>query len=367
VFDVQPRRSGFGVGAVRFGGGGSRIPRRQFMLFNQQMVALLRAGLPLLQALDVVLERLKEGPFRRALTDIRHRVSSGSAMSEAFVAQGDAFPRVYAASLTAGERSGELATVMGRYLAFARKTEAVRTRVVSALLYPFVLCTLSVLVVGVLLFYALPKFSTFYAEFEAELPGMTQMVIGLSKWLQSNALVLGILAVGGTVFVVSWRRTDAGRLFFDRLQLKLPVLGEVLRQYHVAQFARTLATLLSGGIPLVSALQTATGALGNRAFVNASASIAEEVRQGRALWDSTERTGEFTDLTIELMKVGESTGSLDAMLANVADYYDEQVDEALTRMVSLFEPLLLVGMGLVIAVLLISMYLPIFNLASTTA
>jgi type IV pilus assembly protein PilC len=330
------------------------------------MVALIRAGLPLLQALDSVLQRMPEGAFRRYLTDIRERVQSGQAMSEAFIAQGEAFPRVYAASLTAGERSGELATVMGRYLQFAKKTEHVRTKVRAALIYPALLTIMSMGLVALLMFYILPKFSEFYGEFDAELPGITLFVITIAQFLRSQAVLIAVVLVGGILIARSWRQTDAGRMFFDALTLKVPIIGPVLRMYDIAQFSRTLSTLLAGGIPLVSSLQTTSGAVDNMVFAKATLDIAEDVRQGRPLWESIERTGIMSDLTIELVKVGESTGSLDAMLANVAEYYDEQVDDALTRVVSLFEPILLVTMGVLVAFLLLAMYLPIFRMAGAT-
>jgi type IV pilus assembly protein PilC len=366
VFDIRQRGAGIRVGNIRIGVGLQRVPRRQFLLFNQQMVALIRAGLPLLQALDVILERMKPGPFQRYLSDIRGRVQSGSALSEAFAAQGEAFPRVYGAALTAGERSGELATVMARYLQFAKKTEHIRTKVTAALIYPLLLSIMSCALVGILMFYVLPKFSEFYGEFDADLPAITEIVIGTAQWLQSQWMILAGVVVGSAVALRAWYQTDKGRLALDGFLLRLPLLGEVVRMYNIAQFSRTLSTLLAGGIPLLPSLQTTAGAVANRVFAVATAVIAEDVRQGRPLWESIERTSTMTDMTIELVKVGESTGSLDVMLTNVAEFYDEQVDEAMTRVVSLFEPVLLIVMGIVVAFLLLSMYLPIFKLAGAS-
>jgi type IV pilus assembly protein PilC len=363
VFDIRHRGAGVTIGGLRIGAGARRVKRREFLVFNQQMVALIRAGLPLLQALDSVLDRMPEGAFRRYLTDIRERVQAGQALSDAFIAQGEAFPRVYAAALSAGERSGELGTVMGRYLQFAKKTEHVKTKVRSALIYPALLSAMSMGLVALLMFYILPKFAEFYGEFDAGLPGLTLFVITIAQFLQSQAVLLAITMGGGFLVARSWRRTDAGRLFFDSLILKLPMIGPVMRMYDIAQFSRTLSTLLSGGIPLVSSLQTTAGAVDNMVFANATNAIAEDVRQGRALWESIDRSGVMSDLTIELVKVGESTGSLDVMLSNVAEFYDEQVDEAMTRVVSLFEPILLVVMGAVVGFLLLAMYLPIFRLS----
>ena len=367
VFEVKQRGGGIPIGKYRIGGGAKRVPRAQFLLFNQEFVTLLRAGLPLLQAIDVLLERMKQGPFRRYLTDIRERVAAGSALSEAFMAQAEAFPRVYAASLTAGERTGELPAVMQRYVDFAKKTERIRSRVTAALMYPTLLTIMSVGLICLLMFYILPRFSTFYSEFDQELPTLTVLLIDFARWLQGNGLYILVLAVASAIAAYAWKRTPAGRLFFDSLKLSIPIAGPVLRKYETSQFARTLATLLSGGIPLVSSLQTTAGAMGNRVFIDATHAIAEEVRQGKALWDSIEKTGAMSDLIIEMVKVGEATGQLASMLGNVAEFYDEQVDESLTRVVSLFEPILLVIMGVVVGVVLLAMYLPIFKLAGAGA
>lgn len=363
VFDIRSRRLSLRVGGVRVGGGARKVKRRDFLVFNQELVTLLRAGLPLLQALDVLLERMKEGAFRQYLEDIREQVSSGAALSEAFAAQGEAFPRVYAASLTAGERSGELPSVLARYVSFAKRTEKVRSKVQAALIYPALLSVLSVGLIALLMFYILPQFSSFYLEFGQDLPPVTVFVVGIATFLQDNTVLifggLAALLLGLRV----WHGTEPGRLALDSFQLRVPILGGVAREYNIAQLCRTLGTLLSGGIPLVAALQTTSGALSNRRFVAAIEKMATDVREGAALWDSIEKTGVTSDLTIEMIKVGEATGSLAEMLAAVADFYDDQVDDSMTRIVSLFEPILLILMGLLVAFILLAMYLPIFRLA----
>lgn len=366
VFEINPRQPGFGIGPVRFGGGGRRVGKRDFILFNQQMVALLKAGVPLLQALESSLDRMRPGGLRRALTDVRDRVRAGASLSEAFQSQGDTFPPLYAASLSAGERSGELATVMARYLAFAKKTQLLRTKVVSALIYPAVLVGVSLLSIGALLFFSLPKFASFYADFDSELPAFTQVIIDFTTWARGHSIELGIGGLACWIALRWWRTTESGRLALDRLTLHLPMLGHVAEMYNVAQYARTLSTLLSGGIPLVSALQVTTGAMTNRVYVTALREMTEDVRQGRSLWESMEKTRVMTDLSIELCKVGESTGSLDVMLTNVADFYDEQVDEAMTRVVSVLSPIIIVFMGIIVLMLLLAMYLPIFSLSGTS-
>jgi len=366
VFEMHLRRAGIGIGPLRFGSGTRRISKREFILYNQQMVALLKAGVPLLQSLDSSLERMKPGGFRRALADVRDRVRAGASLSEAFQAQGEAFPTMYSAALTAGERSGELATVMSRYLVFAKKTQMLRTKVVSALIYPAVLVGVSLLSVSALLFFSLPKFAEFYADFDSALPSYTQAIIDFTAWMRAHWIASTIGSVAAFLALRWWAATDAGALAIDRVTLKIPLLGSVARMYNVAQFSRTLATLLSGGIPLVPALQTTTGAMTNRLYIDAMREMTADVRQGRPLWESMEKTGVMTDLAIELCKVGESTGSLDVMLTNIADFYDEQVDENMTRVVSVISPVIIVVMGFIVLMLLVAMYMPIFSLSGTS-
>lgn len=363
VFEMRSRRAGFTIGKLRLGGSAKRVPRRQFLLFNQELVTLIKAGLPLLQCLDVLLERMPEGPLQRYLSDVRDRVRSGAALSDAFAAQGEAFPRIYSASLAAGERSGEMAAVVSRYVDFVRKTEQMRSKVTSALIYPALLTFMSVALICLLLFYILPKFSTFFIEFDRELPVLTELVMKFALWLQGNGLVILALVIAGGVASRVYYGTPQGRYFFHGLALRIPLAGTVLKKYNIAQFCRTMSTMLSGGIPLVPSLQTTAGAVGNEVFVAAIQRARTEVSEGRPLWQSLDDTGAMSDLAIEMMKVGEATGALAQMQSDVADFYDEQVDESMTRVVALFEPVLLVTMGCIIAVLLLAMYLPIFQLA----
>ncbi len=363
VFEVRSRRGGLSFGGLRLGGDAKRVPRRQFLLFNQELVTLIKAGLPLLQCLDVLLERMPDGPLCRYLTDVQDRLRSGEALSDAFAAQGEAFPRIYSASLAAGEQSGELGAVVGRYVDFMRKTESMRSKVTSALIYPALLTFMSVALICLLLFYILPKFSVFFLEFDKDLPVLTELVMSLATWLQSHGVLLLIVLVVAGGSARAWYSTPPGRFFFHGLILRVPLLGGILRKYNVAQFCRTMSTMLSGGIPLVPALRTTAGAVSNVVYVGGIERATQEVSEGRSLWEALDDTGVMSDLAIEMMKVGEATGAMAQMLSDVAEFYDEQVDESMTRVVALFEPLLLVTMGAVVAVLLLAMYLPIFQLA----
>lgn len=338
-----------------------RIKEEPFLIFNQELVTLIRAGLPLLHCLDILLERMEEGSLRTALTNVRKRVRAGESLSEAFAAQGDLFPPIYSSSLTAGERSGELDTVLERYVDYVKKLRSIRSRVKQALVYPAFLLVMSVAVVGVLIFFAIPKFVGMYQDFGAELPLMTRMIVALSGFLITNiwwlsGLVLA-LVIGGRIFLHSER----GRHMWDRWKLHLPVLGGVLRKYSVSEMSRTLSILLRGGIPLVTALDVTSGAVGNTMIRRHLRRVAGEVREGKALWESLDRAGFMTDLALEMIKVGESTGALDQMLYRVSEFHDEQVDHRIGYLMTLFEPVMLAVMGGIVVVLLLSMYLPIFN------
>ncbi|HTS01658.1 MAG TPA: type II secretion system F family protein [Thermoanaerobaculia bacterium] len=337
----------------------------EFLVFNQELVALLKAGLPIVTGFEILLERQENQRFKRILSDIREQLISGVALSDAFLSHGDAFPRLYATSLKAGERSGEVEKVLRRYLAYQKILAALRRKVTGALVYPAVLIGLSIGLVMILMTYVIPKFREFFAGFEAgRLPLITRVVIGTADALRANILfVLAALVVGGIAFT-RWKASEAGRLGWDAFLLKMPLVGPILRQFALSQFARSLATLVGAGTPVVPALEIAAGAVANRRISGAVASVVPRVREGAEVWKSLEDTGTFTSLAIEMIKVGEATGALEEMLTNVSDFYDEAIEAQLQRIVSLIEPIILVVMGGVIATLLLSIYLPMFTILS---
>lgn len=361
VFSVRSR-SAWRLALPRMRRRGVRTEK--FLIFNQELVALIRAGLPLLHALTLLLERMPDSLLRTALEDVRRRVQAGESLSEAFEAQGDLFPPIYSSSLTAGERSGELDTVIERYVDYVKKIRAVRRKVGQALVYPAVLVVVASCVISVLLTFAIPRFTGLYRDFGADLPLVTRGVMAFSRFLASYwpwILGAGLLAL--TAFQVG-KGTPRGRLLVDRVKLRLPVLGDIVRKYSISELSRTLSILLRGGIPLVTAIDVTAGAVGNTLVRLRLREVGTEVREGRALWESLEETGVVTDLGIEMTKVGESTGALDVMLHKVSEFYDEEIDNRISTLVTLFEPLMLVVMGGIILFLLLSMYLPIFNTIS---
>ena len=334
---------------------------QEFLIFNQELAALLRAGLPLLQGLDLMLERLSKPRFREVLTDIRDRVRSGQDLSEAFAAHGEHFPRLYPASLKAGERSGELESVLRRFIRYQRLVLDARKRAVSALIYPAVLISLSVVMLLILSVRVIPTFNEFYDSLGADLPLLTQITVGFSNFLADNLLWLAIGAIAGAWLFVRWKDTAAGRLAFDRMTLKLPLGGPVIHLFALSEFCRSLSTLLTGGLPLVPSFEIAVQGVGNAAVRHAIEPKIRLVREGKAFYEAIEESGMFPPMAIDMAKVGEATGALDEMLANVASFFDEDVEVRLQRILGLVEPAMLVFMGVVVAVILLSLYLPMFS------
>jgi type IV pilus assembly protein PilC len=343
-----------------------RIPVQEFVVFNQELAALLKAGLPLLQTLDLMLERMHNQHFRAVLTDVRDQVKSGTDLSEAFASHGDLFPRLYPSSLKAGERSGELELVIRRFIRYMRLVLDARRRVVSALVYPAVLVILSVTMIAVMAIYVVPKFMSFFDELGADLPLITRVVLSVSTFASKNWPLIMIFLVLGTLGLRSWGRTDSGRLTLDRLKLRTPLLGPVLHRFAMSEFSRALSTLLAGGIPLVPAFEIAVSSVGNAYVRSRLEPTIQMVREGKPFFSALEKSGIFTDMAIDMVKVGEATGSLDDMLGSVSEFLDEQIETRMARLLSLVEPMMLVFMGIIIAILLISIYLPMFSMLGST-
>jgi type IV pilus assembly protein PilC len=361
-------RGGLKVGRFQLG-----LPHRrkvrtsEFLVFNQELATLLKAGLPLVQSLDILRRRVPNPVFKLALDDVYERVRSGSALSEAFEAQ-RLFSGVYTASLMAGEKSGSLESVLRRYVAHIKVLDSVRRHIVSALIYPVVLVVLSAAVVGLIVFKVVPEFAAFYQQEGngAALPMSTRIVVAISTNLvASSGLILLVLAgtIGGAWL---WLRQPTARKRLHKWILGLPFFGPLARKFATSQVSRTLATLLSGGIPLVNALDIAARAVGNRAIADDLTQVARQVREGGSLANAIGERHMFPHVAVEMVEVGESTGALADMLNSVADFYDEENETTLTRFSNLIQPILLIVMGAVIAGLLLSLYMPLFQLSSIT-
>jgi type IV pilus assembly protein PilC len=342
---------------------GKVISTEHFLLFNQELLALVRAGLPIVQSFDIMLERQKNARFREVLSDIREKLTSGIALSDAFASYGNMFPAIYSTSIRAGERSGDLEGVLRRFLRYQKVIVNLRKRVVGALIYPVILMGLSGAMIFVMLTYVIPKFAEFFTGFGAELPWFTVFMIKLATTMRENVwLILGAVIVG-SILLNRWA-TTTGRLLWDRMKLSIPFVGGVLHRFAIMQFTQSLGTLLGGGTPMVPAIEIASQSVTNQLVATKIASIVQNVREGEPLWRSLDNTHVISDLAVEMIKVGESTGALTEMLANVSEFYDEEIEARLSRLVSAIEPVILVLMGGVIGVLLYAFYLPLFRLSS---
>lgn len=341
---------------------GRAVSTEHFLLFNQELLALVRAGLPIVQSFDILLDRQKNPRFREILTEIREKLTSGVALSDAFAAYGDLFPPIYSTSLRAGERSGDLEGVIKRFLRYQKLIVTLRKRVVGAMVYPAILVLLSTAMVFVMMTFVIPKFAEFFEGFGQDLPWFTQVMITIATFMRQNVLMM-IVGIALASFLVNrWVKT-AGRLVWDRVKLRIPLVGGILHRFAIMQFTQSLGTLLAGGTPMVPAIEIASQSVTNALVSTKISGIVQNVREGEPLWRSLDNTRVVSDLAVEMIKVGESTGALTEMLANVSEFYDEEIESRLTRMVAAIEPLILVFMGGVIAVLLYAFYLPLFRLS----
>jgi type IV pilus assembly protein PilC len=340
------------------------IPRREFLVFNQELATLLKAGMPLVQSLDILRQRVSNVTFKALLDDVHERVKAGTALSDAFAAHPGLFPPVYAASLMAGERSGSLDEVIRRYVAYEKVIGAVKRRTMSALIYPAILVTLMLLLIGIIVIRVVPAFSGFYANFDRELPLSTRVVVGISDAIVANFWLLVLGGLGTAAAVVGWLRAATHRRRLDRMMLTLPWGGSTIRKFATSQLARTLATLLGGGIPLVNALEIAGRALSNRHLAAEIEEVTRRVREGESFAGALLARGVLPDVAVKMVEVGESTGALQEMLNSLADFYDEEIETEVARFITLIEPVILVIMGIVIAAVVLALYMPLFELSS---
>lgn len=343
---------------------GRRVKPATFLVFNQQMLTLLKAGLPVLAALDLLIKRQKDGYFRTLLQNVRERVRGGELLSEAFSAQ-NVFPKIYTTTLMAGEKSGSMDEVLGRYINFQRMTLSFKKKLAVSLIYPALLVAVVLVMLVFLVTYVVPQFAKLYSDLNAQLPSITLFMMAVGTHAQKYAPVGAIVLVVALFAIWRWKATDRGADTIDRATHKLPVVGEIWLKYHVSTFSRMLATLLTGGMPLVPSLETAGASMTSRKILNGLQSAAVRVREGQSLARSLEEQKMFPDLSVEMIEVGESTGALPAMLTSVAEFYEEDVQTALSAAMALIEPVILVIMAVFVGGILISLYLPIFSLGSS--
>ena len=343
--------------------GRKKVKLETFLIFNQQFLTLIRAGLPILGSLDLLAKRQKQPQFRAQLEDVVQRVKTGESISAAFEAQGG-FPLVYTTTLLAGERSGNLEEVLQRFLDFQRVSLTFRKKLKASLIYPALLI---VMVIGLFIFlitFVVPRFAQLYDQLGTNLPALTTFLLDMGRGAQHYGIYGAVVAAVLGLLLYRWMKTDAGANAIDRIRIGLPVFGQVWLKYQVGLFARTLATLLTGGLPLVPSLETAARSIDSRQIGGAVFRSVETVREGKGLSASLQATHVFPELAVEMIEVGESTGALPGMLNSVAEFFEEDVQTNLTAAMSLIEPAILVIMGLVVVTILIALYLPIFNLSA---
>ena len=361
VYWVKPRGVLSGDFSFRRRG---KVKQSQFLIFNQQFLTLIKAGLPILNSLDLLIKRQKNKYLHGLLQNVRDRVKGGQLLSDAFSAQA-AFPKIYTTTLMAGEKSGNMEEVLTRYIAFQRLALTFKKKLAVSLVYPALLVTV---VFGMLIFlvtYVVPQFAKLYSDMDAQLPAITMLMLNVGTHAQRYAPFVVVGVIVAVLLLWQWKRTDRGAEAVDRAILRFPLLGDVWLKYQVANFSRMLSTLLAGGMPLVPSLETAGSSMASRRILNGIEKAAVRVREGQALAKSLESQQMFPDLSVEMIEVGESTGALPAMLNSVAEFYEEDVQTALGAAMALIEPVILIVMAIFVGGILISLYLPIFTLGSS--
>jgi type IV pilus assembly protein PilC len=353
-------RRGFGL--KDFGLKRVRVAPDLLLLFGQELAALLKAGLPLLQSLDIMLERQRDEVFRRSLATIREKVKSGIALSEAFRAEGDLYPPMLSASIVAGERGGSLEGVLRRFVQYMRLNQALKKKAIAAAVYPLMIIFVMVTMVAVLMVYVIPQFQDFYSGLgNVKLPLITRVLIAIAGAIRQNLLWIGLVVAGAWVFLVTWSRREGSAVVRDRILLRLPYFGGLMRMYATSQLARTLSALLTGGLPLVNAMDVAAASVGNRAMAEAVSAATHNIREGKSLTTALETTGMMDNLALEMVKVGEQTGALGDMLNAVADFFDEELENRMAKVLAAVEPVMLMIMAVVVAGMLLAFYLPLFE------
>ena len=358
VYSVESR-GGRLAGLVRQKSG-RQIGGSEFLILNQQFNTLIKAGLPILKSLDLLASRATSPKLRPVITQIRDRVREGKSLSEA-VAEAGVFSKVYSTAILAGEKSGNLPGVLDYYISYQRVSTGVRKKILATLVYPVLLISVAIVIVTYLVTAVIPKFALLYRELNVELPAPTRLLIALT--VDYRFVFLGIVALlaVGVAGIFLWSRTEEGGTAFDRFKFRLPVIGDTLLKFQVAQFSRTLSTLLTGGTPLVAGLQTASDAITSKLLRSTDGRATQMVREGESLHGALASKGVMPEMALDMIEVGESSGALSPMLNSVAEFYEEEVNLRLSALVSLIEPILLIFMGLLVAFILISLYLPIFS------
>jgi len=368
---AELRRQGISPIRVRkkpkplFGGAGHRIKPKEIAVFSRQLATMLKSGVPLVTAFQIIAGGVKNPRMRQMVGKIRADVEGGSSLFEALSAHPGQFDELYVNLVKAGESAGVLDTVLDEIASYKERIESIKGKIKKALYYPAAVISVAIIVSAVLLIYVIPQFEDIFSSFGAALPAFTQMVINASRWLQANGLYLLILIIVGiAALVIARKRVHKFAHWMDRMGLKLPVVGQILEKAAIARFCRTLAITFAAGVPLVDALKIVSGATGNAVYNDAAARIREDVAVGHQLQLAMQQTDVFPNMVVQMASIGEEAGSLDEMLIKVAEAYEEDVNNAVDALSSLLEPLIIVFVGIIVGTMVIAMYLPIFKMAA---
>ncbi len=368
---AELRRQGIKPGRVRkkpkplFGGHGHRIKPKEISVFSRQLATMLKSGVPLVSALQIIAGGVKNPRMRSMVEKIRSEVEGGGSLYEAFSAHPVQFDELYTNLVKAGESAGVLDTILDEVATYKERIESIKGKIKKAMYYPVAVVGVAIIVSAILLLYVIPQFEGIFESFGADLPAFTQMVIGTSRWLQANGLMVLIGSITAVVaFVMAKKRSTEFAHGLDRISLKAPIVGDILEKSAIARFCRTLAITFGAGVPLVDALKIVSGATGNAVYNEAAKRVREDVSIGHQLQLGMQQTNVFPNLVIQMAAIGEEAGSLDAMLIKVAQTYEEEVSNSVDALSSLLEPLVIVFIGGVVGTMVIAMYLPIFKMAA---
>ncbi|MBN1102829.1 MAG: type II secretion system F family protein [Deltaproteobacteria bacterium] len=344
---------------------GRKIKLKNLLIFNQEFSVLIRAGLPVVAALNIIIEKSGRDEITHVLSDIRNEINGGASLSEAFGKYSHLFSTLYVSSLKAGEKSGNIASSILRYIEYIKKVAEIRKKIIAASVYPLILTLVSISAILFLLVYVVPSFTSAYMQADTQLPRLTLFLVGFSNTIKGNflyfLLLLGMLTVG----YKSYQRTESGRAALDKLKLQIPFLGSIYIHYSLSRMARTLATVIHGGMPLLDSLRISIGALDNQFLKQRLLEASEEIEKGMGFTESISKTGAFPKLALGMLEAGEKSGALEQVLNDISDFYDGEIDESLSVLTSSIEPVLMVVMGLIVGFIILAMYMPIFQMAST--
>ncbi|MEI8356143.1 MAG: type II secretion system F family protein, partial [Deltaproteobacteria bacterium] len=342
-----------------------KVSQKDILAFNQEMLVLIKAGLPIIQVLDAILERAEKGNLTEILRSVREEIKGGAALSDALEKFPKGFSHLYIASIRAGEKTGDLPQTIRRYIDFLKKSGALKKKLLAALLYPAILVTVAIMAITLLLVYVVPTFSQIFSDAGSRLPLPTIMLINFSVFLKHYFLVIISVVTISVLFFRRWTSSGTGRFWLDGIKLRLPFIGDLITKYSVAAFTRTFATVLGSGIPVIESLRMSLGTLNNKVLERKLLEATLHVEEGISLATALESVKMMPPLAVRMLGVGETTGSLEEMLADISDYFEEEVEGRVTLLTTAIEPLIMLFMGLVIGAIVITMYLPIFRIAST--